>query len=314
MRLLAPAFVACLLLAGCQSSDHGPHRLPSSSTAVRSSSRPTGPAAGGAPASTPAATTPTARPPAVPRFAHIVVVVEENRADSQVLGSPDAPYLNALGRDGAVLTDSYGIRHPSQPNYLALFSGSTRGLTDDSCPHSYSGDNLGSQLLASGLTFAGYSESLPSVGYQGCSAGPYARKHAPWVDFADLPASVNRPLSSLPADWSALPTVAFVIPNLSHDMHDGTVREGDTWLRNRLGGYVTWARTHNSLLIVTWDEDDFTPRNRIPGVLAGAHVRRGPYSARVDHYTTLRTIEAAYALPPLGTAARRSPITSVWTP
>ncbi|MFN2562681.1 MAG: alkaline phosphatase family protein [Jatrophihabitans sp.] len=250
----------------------------------------------------------------MPRFAHIVIVVEENRADSQVLGNRDAPYINALGRDGAILADSYGIRHPSQPNYVALFSGSTKGLTDDSCPHSYGGKNLGSQLLASGLTFGGYSESLPSRGYLGCSAGPYARKHNPWADFPDLPASVNRPLTSLAANWSALPTVAFVIPNLNHDMHDGSVRAGDTWLRDHLGGYADWARTHDSLLIVTWDEDDFTARNRIPGVMAGAHVKPGRYSRRVDHYTMLRTVEAAYGLEPLGAAAQRAPITSVWTP
>lgn len=313
MRFLAPALVACLMLAGCQSSDSGPRPVLSSSPIASSASRsPASSAAGRAAPSGPS--TPAAQPSGVPRFAHIVVVVEENRADSQVLGNSAATYLNALGRAGAVLTDSYGIRHPSQPNYLALFSGSTQALTDDSCPHTYAGDNLGAQLLRSGLTFAGYSESLPSVGYRGCSAGPYARKHAPWVDFADLPAAVNRPLTALPRDWSALPTVAFVIPNLDHDMHDGTVGQADAWLKMNLGAYATWARTHNSLLIVTWDEDDFTARNRIPGLLAGAHVRPRPYSDRVDHYTMLRTIEAAYGLPPLGTAARRSPITAVWAP
>jgi hypothetical protein len=307
MRLLALVCAAGLLLAGC-----GGRNSSSSSTRAPGTSA----ATSGSPASTPTATasTPARSASGVPRFAHIVVVVEENRADAQVLGNADATYLNALGRGGAVLTDSFGIRHPSQPNYLALFSGSTQGLTDDSCPHTYHGDNLGSQLLRSGLTFAGYSESLPAAGYRGCSAAPYARKHAPWVDFADLPASVNRPLTALPHHWSGLPTVAFVIPNLDHDMHDGTIRQADTWLRTHLGGYAAWARTHNSLLIVTWDEDDFTARNRIPGVLAGAHIRPGPYSGRVDHYTMLRTIEAAYGLPPLGVAAQRAPITSVWTP
>ncbi|MDT4913266.1 MAG: phosphatidylinositol-3-phosphatase [Pseudonocardiales bacterium] len=296
MRLLAVASVACLVLAGCSHSSSPPA---SSSTPPASSSASPAPSTGSA---------------AVPRFTHIVVVVEENRSESEVLGTPDAPYLNGLAASGAQLTNSFAIRHPSEPNYVALFSGSTHGLTDDSCPHTYSTDNLGHQLLARGLSFAGYSESLPSVGFQGCTAGLYARKHAPWVNFADLPATINRPLSALPTDWSQLPTVAFVIPNLDDDMHNGTVSQADSWLRTHLGGYATWAQTHNSLLIVTWDEDDSTAANHIPGVLAGAHVKPGPYAGRVDHYTMLRTIEAAYGLPPLGSAAQRTPITATWVP
>jgi acid phosphatase len=251
---------------------------------------------------------------AVPRFAHIVVVVEENRAYSDVIGSGQAPYINALARSGTLLTRSYGVRHPSEPNYLALFSGSTHGLTDDSCPHTYQGRNLGSQLRSHGLAFAGYSESLPSVGYLGCSAGPYARKHAPWTDFANLPGSVGRPLSRFPADYRRLPRVSFVVPNVNNDMHDGSVAQGDRWLRRHLGGYVTWAHRHNSLLVVTWDEDDMSAGNHIPGLLVGAHVRHVRYRGRVDHYTMLRTIEAACRLPALGRAARRSPITGIWMP
>lgn len=250
---------------------------------------------------------------AVPRFAHIVVVVEENRSYGEVIGNTQAPYINRLARSGALLTHAYGITHPSEPNYLALFSGSTHGLTDDSCPHRYRGGDLGAQLRRQGMGFAGYAESLPRAGYLGCSAGEYARKHAPWTDFANLPATVGRRMSAFPADYARLPRVAFVVPNLVHDMHDGTIAAGDTWLRRRLGGYLSWARTHDSLLVVTWDEDDLSAGNHIPTLLAGAHVRRTHFSDRVDHYRTLRTIEAACGLPALGAAARRRPITGVWT-
>ena len=273
---------------------------------------------------TTASSAPTPSPPrgvdgvtsgaSLPRFAHIVVVVEENHAYGDVIGSPDAPYLNRLAGSGTLFTRSYGVTHPSQPNYLALFSGSTHGLTNDSCPHRYTGRNLGAQLLAHGQSFVGYAESLPSVGYLGCTYGPYARKHAPWTDFTTVPSRLGKPMSAFPTHFNRLPRLAFVVPNLNHDMHDGTVGQADSWLRRHLAGYVRWARTHNSLLIVTWDEDDRSADNHIPGLLAGAHVRPMHYRGRVDHYRLLRTIEALCRLPALRLAAQRTPITSVWTP
>src|SRR5207245_245951 len=116
-----------------------------------------------------------------------------------------------------------------------------------------------------------------------------------------------------PSDYSNLPTVAFVIPNLIHDMHDGklnsTIYEGDQWLKKNLDGYYGWAKQHNSLLIVTWDEnDEFTmrggltdpadksplKRNRIATIFAGAHIRAGDYpeGKGVTHVNVLRTLEA----------------------
>src|SRR5689334_19858090 len=129
----------------------------------------------------------------LPEPAHVVVVVFENKAAEQVLGSPDAPYLTSLAASGAEFTDAHAETHPSQPNYVALFSGSTQGVTDDSCPLSLTGDTLAGQLLGAGLTFTGWSEDLPAAGSTVCTAGGYARKHNPWVDFPALPAAVNQP-------------------------------------------------------------------------------------------------------------------------
>ena len=245
--------------------------------------------------------------------AHVVVVVEENHSAADVLGNPAAPFMNALARSGTSLTNFFAITHPSEPNYVALFSGSTHGRRDDSCPHRYRGANLGSQLRAARLTFTGYSDGLPSTGYNGCSAGQYARKHAPWTDFANLPRSVNKPLTALPRDFTKLPTVSFVIPNLDHDMHDGTIAEADSWLRRNLGRYARWARTHNSALIVTWDEDDRSAGNRIATFAVGAHVpRAATVTRRSDHYGLLRTIESWYHLRPLGHSAHRARIAGLW--
>lgn len=249
----------------------------------------------------------------VPQPAHTVVVVLENHGYGQVIGSSEAPFLNQLAGRGALFTQSYAITHPSEPNYLALFSGSTQGVTSDDCPVTFTAPNLAASLLAAGKSFAGYAEGLPAPGSTVCSAGEYARKHVPWADFRNVPASLNQPFASFPAsDFSRLPTVSFVIPNLCNDMHDCSVATGDSWLRAHLGSYVTWAMAHNSLLIVTFDEDDGSAANQITTIFAGQQVRPGRYSERITHYSVLATIEAAYGLARDGSAAATAPISDIW--
>ncbi len=254
---------------------------------------------------------------AVPRPDHVVVVVEENHSNESIIGNISAPYINSLAARGANMTQSYAVTHPSQPNYIALFSGSTNGIIDDSCPHTINADNLGAQLLTAGLSFAGYSETMPAAGFTGCGSTTYARKHNPWVNFPSVPASANLPLTAftaLSADYAALPAVSFVVPNLQNDMHDGTIAQGDSWLQSNLGGYVDWAEQHNSLMILTWDEDDNRAANRIPTIILGAGVAPGAYPEHIDHYSILRTIQDAYGLPAIGASATATPILDIWTP
>ena len=249
----------------------------------------------------------------VPQFDHIVLVMFENKKYSSINGSSSAPYFNSLAAQGAKFTSSFAITHPSQPNYVALFSGATQGVTSDSCPANLgSTGNLGQQVIGSGRTFKGYSESMPSDGYTGCSSGNYQRKHNSWVDFSNVPAGNNLRYTAFPTDFTQLPTVAFVTPNMCSDMHDCSVGTGDTWLQGHLDGYAQWAKTHNSLLIVTFDEDSGTSVNQIFTAFVGANVKIGSYSESINHYTVLRTIEAAYGLPGLNNAASKSPILDVW--
>jgi hypothetical protein len=258
-----------------------------------------------------ATTSPASAATSVPRFDHIVLVMFENHAASQITPS-SAPYFTSLAAQGASFTQSYAVTHPSQPNYLALFSGSTQGVTSDTCPKNFSGTNLGAQLIGAGLSFKGYSESMPSNGYTGCSSGQYVRKHNSWVDFSNVPAASNLTYANFPTDFTQLPTVAFVSPNLCNDMHDCSVATGDTWLRNHFDPYAQWARTHNSLLIVTFDEDDSGSANHIYTSFTGAHLTAGSFSERITHYTVLRTIEASYGLAGINNAAGLSPITDVF--
>ena len=269
--------------------------------------------AAGAPVGPEPAVAATPGPSVVPRPDHVVVVVLENKNRSSIIGSAKAPYLNALAARGANLSQSYGVTHPSQPNYVAMFSGSQHGVTTNACRDLGDRPNLGSQLRAAGLSFTGYAESLPSVGWTGCRAGEYERKHNPWVDFSNLPKSVNQPFSAFPRNYAELPTVSFVSPNMCHDMHDCPVETGDAWLEENLDGYARWAMTHNSLLVVTFDENAGGTVNQIATIVVGQQVRPGLYAEWMNHYTLLRTIEDAYGLAPLGYAAQATPLRSIWT-
>lgn len=255
----------------------------------------------------------------IPRFDHVVIVMMENEDESSIIGdTANAPYINSLANEGANFTQSLAVTHPSQPNYLAFFSGSTQGVTDDSCPHSFNVENLGHQLQAAGFTFTGYAEGAPSNGYTGCSYGNtstngFMRKHTPWINFTNIPASSNLSYTSFPTDYTQLPTVAWVTPNMCDDMHNCSISTGDNWLENNISAYVTWAKTHNSLLILTWDEDAGSVPNQIATVLVGANVKAGNYSEQIDHYNLLRTLEDMYGLSPIANAASVTPITDVWS-
>jgi acid phosphatase len=252
------------------------------------------------------------RQSAIPEPAHVVVVIEENRSFEQIVGNPSAPYINRLIRRAALFSGSHGVTHPSLPNYFALFAGRTN-TNGDGCPATgipTDAPNLASELIAAHRSFTGYAEALPTPGFTGCWAGTYARTHAPWVHFSSVPASASVPLAAL-RSYDDLPTVAFIVPDVLDDMHDGSIRRGDAWLAAHLEPLLAWGWTHGVLVIVTWDEG-FDATNHIPTIFVGPMVRPGRYAEYIDHFRVLRTIEALYRLPSLGATRSASPITDCW--
>ena len=251
---------------------------------------------------------------APPRPQHVVVVIEENRSFKTLYGDADVPYINQLAGRGALLTQYYAITHPSEPNYVALFSGDTQGVTDDSCPHRYDKPNLQQSLAAKKVSFTIYSENLPATGFTGCGSDDklYRRKHNPVPDFTAVPAEANRPFSDFPSDYSQLPAVSFVVPNMMDDMHDGTPAQADAWLRTKLDAYARWAMDHHSLLIVTWDEDEGADDNRVMTVVLGQGVKPGKYAQKLSHYDLLRSLTDMYGAEPVGKAAQATGLGDIW--
>ncbi len=270
---------------------------------------------------------------------HVVVVIEENHSYSQIVGNTtDAPYINntLIGNGGLLYTQSYSPEHPSQPNYLDLFAGSDQGITGDYFPTSpqysepLSTPNLAAQLINAGYSFKEYNQTYSAIDNttnynqatynNGTTNQTYARKHNAVINWVNpslssvsgnqLPLSTMTGFSEFPttaAGYAALPTVSFVIPNLAYDMHNGTIQAGDSFLQQNLNGYVQWAKTNNSLLLVTWDENNYTlqDNNHIATIINGdtSLYVPGQSSQMFNSYSVLRALESMYGLGYAGNAA-----------
>ena len=93
----------------------------------------------------------------------------------------------------------------------------------------------------------------------------------------------------------------------------GTIQTADTWLRTNLDAYVQWAGSHDSLLIVTFDEDDNGPTNQIATLFNGPMIVPGQYGERITHDNLLRTLEDLYGLGHAGNAANVPAISDLWS-
>lgn len=264
-----------------------------------------------------ATATPTPTPtqtsqPAVPAFDKIVVAVFENTWAESINGGSSAPYLKSLGVSGANLTNMHGVTHPSFPNYLALYTGSTYGRTTNDCVF-LDGTTLADQLMARGKSFIGYAESLPSNGWTGCISADsqYKSKHAPWVAMKE--AELGHQFTEFPkTDFASLPNVSFVIPNMCNSMHDCSISTGDNWAKNNLEAYRQWAVANNSLLVITFDEDDAQHSNLIYTTFSGAHVRPGNTSLGDNLYSILGMIEDSQGLPRMGNSVGKGSLAGIF--
>ncbi|MHB8531467.1 MAG: alkaline phosphatase family protein [Solirubrobacteraceae bacterium] len=271
---------------------------------------------GAAKAGKPLAAGPVAQLPASAR-SHLVVIVMENAEYGEVIGSASAPYVNSLARRYGLATHSYAITHPSLPNYLALTSGTTAGIESDCTSCVAKTANIVDQLEAAGLSWRAYLEGVPRSCFSGAGAGAYAKKHDPFAYYPDVASNPARcarltGFGALAADLraGALPSFAWISPNLCDDGHDCALRTADGFLARTVPALLRELGPHG-FLVLTWDEGTSDAGccgaahgGQVATIVAGPDVRPGArMAAALDHYGVLATIERAFGLAALGGAA-----------
>jgi hypothetical protein len=235
-------------------------------------------------------------------YSHVVWIMLENEGDA-VLHSPSAPYFNRLTSQCAIASNYFAISHPSLPNYIALTSGSTQGITDDGEPstHTLAVPSIFSELGSKWRTLV---ESMPSS-CDHVTAGSYAARHNPAVYYTTIAAVCQRndvPLT-VPLDLKAEFTL--IVPNICDDMHSCPISVGDAWLKRVVPQIVgsSQYQSRSLVLFITFDENNLMPSNQVPTVVIAPSVTPGKrVMQRFTHFSLLRTTEAILRLKLLGAA------------
>ena len=250
--------------------------------------------------------------PCVPAFSHVYLIVMENHSYESIVGNASAPYINSLIARYGLATGYNAVAHPSQPNYIALFSGSPQGITDD-FRHDITAPNLADQLDAHGKTWRVFAQNVPLNCYTDMLAsggedgtGTYARKHNPAISFTGIAGALLRcaNITDFTHFDPAAADYALIIPNLCNDMHDtlcpggvNSVANGDNFLKEfvpKILGSSTWD--DRSVLFITWDESEAIG-NHVATLVITNNVPKGFKSAAPHtHYSLLRTIQDAWSL------------------
>lgn len=322
VRFAATIVAALLLAAGCN-----PGGAPSPSTGSPTALGTASPLVTPTPHVT-ATPTPSPSPTSragVPDFSNIWIIVLENRDYSRVVGADDLPYLTGL-IDRYGLAESYhGVARPSQPNYLAMFSGSTHGVTDNR-DHDIDAPTVADQIEASGRTWRLYAENNPRGCFKGSEAeggrdgqGVYRRKHAPAISFTSISTDPTR--CAFIEDRTAFrpgdADYALIIPNECHNAHDCALPEADAWLADHVPPIIeSEAFRAGGALFITFDEDASEDPNggHVATIVVSPLVAAGVRSSvRYDHYSLLRTVEDAWGLDCLAKACDAKPMADFFT-
>ena len=248
----------------------------------------------------------------MPAADHVFLIVLENHAFNQVIGSPAMPYLNSLASAHALATNYFADTHPSIGNYFMLTTGNIE-TNNDAFTGTVSSDSIPRAFAGAGKTWKAYMESLPSVGYTGGDVYPYFKHHNPFAYMTDVLGSSAEtanmvPFTQLSSDLSGgtLPNFAFIAPNVEDDAHDcpkgGSVcldtdklTAADNWLKANIDPLIKSPALANSVFIIVFDEsldvDLLNGGGKVAMVMAGSHVKAGFKSTTLyQHQSTLRLV------------------------
>ena len=273
-------------------------------------------------ASAPTSPSQAASTGAVPAYRHVYLIVMENHEYGSIVGSSSAPFINRLIASGGLVTRMTAVAHPSEPNYIALTSGGTQGVSSDGA-YDLDVPNLFDQVEAGGRTWHVYAQGFPgncsTAGLTGSvtdgpgAAGEYARKHDPAISYVSIRRNPGRcaHITGLVGFDPAAADLALIVPNQTNDMHSSSIEAGDSFLATFVPAITGSAAFAESVLVITWDEGVTNDGGggHIATIVLGAGIPAGSrFDASTTHYSILRTIEDAWSLGHLGEAAHATPI------
>ena len=254
-----------------------------------------------------------------PTFKRVMVVVFENATYSAAVKQP---FFAKLANEGALFTQFFAETHPSQPNYIAMISGSTQGVRNDN-PVDLNANHIGNLLEKKGLSWKVYAEDLPEPCYLGERRGLYVRKHVPFLSFTNVQKNMSECIKvtaatqlKLDMATNSVPTFSMYIPNLNNDGHNTSAANASQWFSDNFGGILNNSTfMKDTLMVITFDESDsLLGKNQIYTVLYGSNVNPGTTnSSPVNHFSILKMIEDQFGLGNLGQGdATATPITGIW--
>jgi phosphatidylinositol-3-phosphatase len=270
---------------------------------------------------------------------HVMVIVEENQDYSSIIGNnTDAPYINGLANTYVSATNWFAVQHNSPNDYLELLSGANQGvpagqpytvptlvdeLHDQAIPWKGYMESMPSNCSTAGSTADGLYDPVHNPFHY------FQRYTTSWCNDLSTEGVVPYPppgglVTALTG--ANAPDFVWITPNDCNDMHGDSntgstckgvtggplIKAGDTWLSSNLSGVLTsnWFK-QNGTVIVTWDEGAVGSKAGCCGLSApGGHIAtlvisstnagKGTFTSPGDHYGTLRGIEEAYGVSPLG--------------
>jgi len=238
---------------------------------------------------------------------HVFIIVMENKSPAQALGGP---YTSSLAKNYALLSNYTAVSHPSLPNYLALTSGKTYGVTDDGYYRLPQG-GIGDQLTAAGISWRAYMEGMS--GDCMTEVGSYVLRHNPFAYYGgSCPADVVS-LDQLAGDLASnTPQYSWISPDMCNDTHDCPIQTGDTWLASTVPQILAspaWKR--NGVLFIVWDEAEDPQSNAVAALVIAPKLKAHTSAVAYDHYSLLATIEDLLGVRRLGNAVGATAINDV---
>ena len=256
-------------------------------------------------------------------YTHVIWIWMENHSYGEIIGSSEAPYINALAGECGLATNYHNVDHPSLPNYVGATSGLAFGELkrfEPDCNPSHKCSTTAESIFGQTSSWKAYEESMPT-NCDGKNKGEYAVRHNPPPYYRTLKecAAKDVPYTQLSGDLAGgtLPAFSFITPNLIDDMHDGTIADGDSWLASNLPTILNSSeyQSGTTAVFLTWDEGEGGTTNECATneTDVGCHVVTivispstvpGTRSATLfNHYALLGSTEQLLGLPKLGEAS-----------